>query len=81
LRVPQGLAWERIEEDESDPIKEYWLRPVSTKVLRSGDSLSFSNFQVNIERKKGFAFSIEGYIYWEENQDGISALNSISINY
>ncbi|MBM7573685.1 hypothetical protein [Aquibacillus albus] len=71
-------AWERI----NDPMdkQEFWLKPNDKLTLEPSETLSFSNFQVKWRPNSSYTGSILGFTYGDEINEGINALNQISIN-
>lgn len=60
---------------------EHWLKPNQTKILEPGELLSFAH-ELRILMKNEVKFlMVEGYFYCEEINNGITTLNSITINF
>ena len=76
-RRAQG-GWKRL--NEKDNKEEYWLKPLEQSIIPPGQTLTFNNFQVKWTAKDDYAGSITGFVYSEENKDGLAALNSINLN-
>ncbi|MFC0470030.1 hypothetical protein ACFFHM_05690 [Halalkalibacter kiskunsagensis] len=71
-------TWERLNEQTDK--HEYWLKPISKKVIEPSEILSFPNFQVKWLPKESYAGSIFGFTYCDEFQEGIHAVNQIYVN-
>ncbi|GIN83976.1 hypothetical protein J6TS2_03620 [Heyndrickxia sporothermodurans] len=74
---PDIFEWERIK-TKGEPKKEYCFRPLKINKIAPGENLVFSNFQLRFSHCEKLLLSLEGYVYYEENREGIRALNSIS---
>ncbi|MBR3119211.1 MULTISPECIES: hypothetical protein [Oceanobacillus] len=72
-----NFEWERIELGNVDPITHYLLKPVQAKEIYPTEQLSFQDFQIIIPF--GTTIRVDGFVYFEGKQDGISAINSINI--
>ncbi|MCM3089949.1 MULTISPECIES: hypothetical protein [unclassified Cytobacillus] len=77
-------AWVYIDDDWKEKALssgEHWLKPSKSKALEQGTNLNFGyELQVSSKKKDRFVL-VEGFFYCDEQKDGISALNSISINF
>ncbi|RFA32226.1 hypothetical protein CAI16_18695 [Virgibacillus dokdonensis] len=71
-------GWERM--DESNETKEIWLKPVNKQILKPYESLVFPDFQIQWPSDERYAYSIQGFIYGNELQEGSPSLNQININ-
>ncbi len=70
--------WERIQSDEySDG--EYCFQPLHANDIPPGESLSFSDFQIRFPATDTSSLSVQGFVYFRENQEGMNALNMINI--
>ncbi|WP_041601165.1 hypothetical protein [Halobacillus halophilus] len=76
-RRAQG-GWKRLNERNNKG--EYWLKPLEQSTIPPGQTLTFNNFQVKWTAEDNYAGSITGFVYSEENKDGVAALNSINLN-
>lgn len=75
------FAWERVDQEDGDPMREYWLKPISTKQLQPGETLEFNQFQLNFSSNQGKNILIEGFIYFQEIKEGLPSLNSINVSW
>ncbi|MFC7063876.1 hypothetical protein [Halobacillus seohaensis] len=78
-------TWNYINEEEGKEIAEktgeYWLEPLSTTFLEPGELLSFTNFQIKLNKEKiDRKFKLEGFVYGEELENGLAPLNKITLN-
>lgn len=71
-------AWERMTEQTDK--SEYWLRPIGIETIEPDQLLSFPNFQVKWLPKEPYSGSIRGFTYFDEQKEGISAINQINIS-
>lgn len=73
-----NFQWERVMIDDLDPATHYCFKPTENDVLRPNELLSFQSFQVVIPLDA--SINIEGFTYFNQNNDGVPALNSIDIS-
>ncbi|MYL35266.1 hypothetical protein GLW05_16940 [Pontibacillus yanchengensis] len=77
-------TWNYINEDVKSLTEsegEYWLSPLNLTHLDGGQTLSFANFQIRLDKNKtARPFKIVGFIYGKEIEEGIATLNKIHIN-
>ncbi|WP_096199120.1 hypothetical protein [Bacillus sp. FJAT-45350] len=61
---------------------EHWIRPSHQTDISPGGQISFSNFNLTLSPpKKGSSIIVTGFVYFQEIQQGIPALNQIIVNY
>ncbi|SDY17182.1 hypothetical protein SAMN05421736_101563 [Evansella caseinilytica] len=59
---------------------EHWLAPLHVKALNPREKMIFSNFNLTIPSSgEHRQYIIEGFLYTKEFQQGIPALNTISL--
>lgn len=77
-------AWTYIDDNWKDKALEtgeHWLKPNSSRKLEPGMMINFA-YELRISPGKEDSFAIvEGFFYCDEMKNGISALNSISVNF
>ncbi|MGE8205255.1 hypothetical protein ACQKP0_11870 [Heyndrickxia sp. NPDC080065] len=74
----QGIyEWERIK-TKGDMEKEYWLRPLKVNKIAPGEKLVYSSFQLKFPACDNLVLSMDGFVYYEENHEGVRSLNSIN---
>lgn len=71
-------GWERMN-DRANRF-EYHLRPIGKTSILPGETLSFSNFQLNWKPSSSYFGSMIGTLFCDQHPEGVSALNSININ-
>ncbi|WP_246096898.1 hypothetical protein [Psychrobacillus soli] len=76
LKGPGG--WQRINEKTNK--EEYWLKPLGKSSIEPNEILSFSNFQITWSSEKSYGGSIMGFTYSDQIEEGIAAVNPISLN-
>ncbi|HLS61369.1 MAG TPA: hypothetical protein VK044_09580 [Virgibacillus sp.] len=72
------FQWERLDLDHLDPHNHYCFKPTETKELLSQGQLSFQNFQLKVPVNT--ELTIEGFTYFDGQNEGVAALNSINLN-
>ncbi|MMZ58195.1 hypothetical protein D1872_201640 [compost metagenome] len=61
---------------------EYWLAPNFCSELAAGESLAFSNFTLSLAKpSESNSIIVEGFAYFKEQNEGITSLNNIVINF
>ncbi|MCK0471927.1 hypothetical protein [Halalkalibacter sp. APA_J-10(15)] len=75
--IPQD-AWEKLNDHTNR--MEYWLKPLSVKLIKPNDVLSFSNFQMKWKSTESYSGSVTGFTYCEEYKEGIAAVNQLFIS-
>lgn len=70
-------SWLRM--NERTNTEEFWLKPLETKTVQPGETLSFTNFQIVWTHKMSYAGSVKGYTYCDEQQEGVGVINPINI--
>ncbi len=77
-------AWVYIDDNWKEKAQEsgeHWLKPNKSKELERDANLNFA-YELRISTNKVGTFVIvEGFFYCEEIKNGISALNSITVNF
>lgn len=73
-----NFLWERVILEDFDPMTHYCFKPTQKDTLNRNELLSFQNFQLIFPTDT--AVQIEGFTYFDQNNDGIPAINSIEIN-
>ncbi|HLR72000.1 MAG TPA: hypothetical protein VK085_11315 [Pseudogracilibacillus sp.] len=76
-RNTKGFQWERIMLKNLDPKNHFCLKPINTEQLDPNELLSFQNFQIKIPLDA--AIIVEGFVYFDESNDGVPAINAINI--
>jgi hypothetical protein len=71
-------GWERLN-DRADRF-EFHLKPIGKTSIQPGETLSFSNFQLNWQPSESYFGSITGTLFCDQHPNGVTALNSININ-
>lgn len=71
--------WEQFEFDDldSDTDTHYCFRPTEIDQLEPYDQLSFQQFQIRLSRN--CKLTVDGFVYFNEENDGIKAINQIDI--
>lgn len=59
---------------------EFWLRPGNQSMIKSGETLTFPDFQIKWQADSSYAGSLTGFFYADECAEGIAALNAVSLN-
>lgn len=59
---------------------EHWLKPNNSRQIEPGMNLNFANELRISSGEEGFAI-VEGFFYCDEIKNGLSALNSITVNF
>lgn len=76
--------WEFIHKDYQTKIKEsgeYWLRPIHIKEVQPKETLSFSNFEIELQGAHLIdPFIVEAFVYGDDFPKGVTSLNSIIVN-
>lgn len=73
-----NFHWERLPIKDLDPMTHYCFKPTKTDQLAPNEHLNFQNFQISIPDHA--TINVEGFSYFNKNNDGISAINSINIS-
>jgi len=73
----QGFQWRRIHLKNLDQRNHFCFKPTNTNHLYSDEMLSFQNFQIKIPIDA--TILVEGFVYFNESNDGVPASNSIRI--
>ena len=73
-----SFQWERLDVDHLDANNHYCFKPTQTKELSPQGQLSFQNFQLKVPVNT--VLTIEGFTYFDGQNEGIAALNSINLN-
>ncbi|NBJ71655.1 MULTISPECIES: hypothetical protein [Clostridia] len=71
-------AWIRM--NDKDNQEEFWLKPSSQQLLNPQETLTFQNFQLKWSPIISYNGSVTGFVYGDEIEDGVSALNQMSIS-
>ncbi|WP_060203168.1 hypothetical protein [Sporosarcina koreensis] len=71
-------GWERMN-DRSNRF-EFHLRPIDKTSIQPGETLLFSNFQLDWQPSNSYFGSMAGILFCDQYPDGVAALNSININ-
>lgn len=71
-------GWERMN-DRANRF-EFHLRPIDKPSIQPGETLLFSNFQLNWQPSNSYFGSMTGTLFCDQHPDGVAALNSININ-
>ncbi|MFQ3545254.1 hypothetical protein Q7A53_14320 [Halobacillus rhizosphaerae] len=71
-------AWERLNDPKDK--EEFWLQPLTRKVIQPNETLSFSNFQLKWTPEKSYAGGLLGFSYCDECKEGITAINQVNLN-
>ncbi|MFD2046663.1 hypothetical protein ACFSTA_20605 [Ornithinibacillus salinisoli] len=77
-KVRLNQAWERFNDPKDK--HEFWLKPNEKHTLEPSETLTFSNFQVKWIPNSSYIGRINGFLYGDKINEGINALNQISIN-
>lgn len=72
------FQWERLDVDHLDPNNHFCLKPTETSELSPQGQLSFQNFQLKVPVNT--TLTIEGFTYFDGQNEGIPALNAINLN-
>ncbi len=72
--------WERVSPGEENSEDDYWLRPLDTLILNPKDTVIFPNFQIKWFGNEAYKFSIAGFTYADEMNEGSNALNHINLS-
>lgn len=72
------FEWERVK-TKGDAKKEYCFKSLKFEELPPGEKMEFPDFQLKFVHRSKTAVSMEGFLYYEENPEGIKSLNSIHI--
>lgn len=75
---PYTFLWERVIMDEVDPQTHFCFKPTQNNTLQPNEQLSFQNFQVKVPTYE--SITIEGFTYFNQENDGVPALNSIQLD-
>ncbi|WP_088103455.1 hypothetical protein [Halalkalibacter urbisdiaboli] len=77
--------WQYVHDNWRERVKEdgeHWLRPLHQTQIDPGDQISFSNFNLTLSPSEaGNSIVVNGFVYFQELQEGVPALNQIIINY
>ncbi|MEI3614749.1 hypothetical protein [Pseudogracilibacillus sp. SO30301A] len=73
----QGFQWKRINLENLDQRNHFCFIPTSKEYLSSDETVSFQNFQINFPLKSSII--VEGFVYFNESNDGVPASNSIRV--
>ncbi|HHY22103.1 MAG TPA: hypothetical protein GX525_09575 [Bacilli bacterium] len=69
------------EQQETKSNDEHWLVPLHLTELEPGKSLSFTNFEIDIQKSEApISLIIEGFAYFFEWQQGEPSINQIVLN-
>lgn len=75
--------WKYVDKEQqaSKSNDEHWLMPLHKTELTPGDSLSFTNFEIDVKKSEiPISFIIEGFAYFYEWQQGEPSINQIVLN-
>lgn len=75
---PFTFLWERIVMDHVDFYTHFSFKPVKSNVLEPNEQLDFENFQIKVP--SGESITVEGFTYFNQDNDGVPSLNTIHIN-
>ncbi|KMK77313.1 hypothetical protein [Alkalihalobacillus pseudalcaliphilus] len=77
-------SWSFVENQSRKEAKKsghYWLQPNDLEVLKPNETISFSDFEIEILKGHELPnFVVDGFIYGQEIQDGMQANNQIICN-
>ena len=76
---PYTFLWERVTMDEVDPQTHFCFKPTQNNTLQPNEQLSFQNFQIKVPTNE--SITIEGFTYFNQENDGVPALNSIQLSH
>jgi uncharacterized coiled-coil protein SlyX len=60
---------------------EIWISPIKETVLKNGDRLVLSDFQIPIKSKIDVNITVEAFVYCHKQNHRAKAVNSIAINF
>ncbi|MBU9713297.1 hypothetical protein [Evansella tamaricis] len=75
--------WMYVQEDWKRWIAEkgeHWLKPIHLKELKPYETGRFTNFNISLTENKEQQYFIEGFFYAKNYQEGIPAVNTISVS-
>lgn len=72
-----NFQWKRVHLQNLDPATHFCLKPTNKDYLAPHELLSFQNFQIKIPLHASIL--AEGFVYFEESNDGVPSVNSINI--
>lgn len=75
---PFTFLWEKVIIDDVDPHTHFCFKPTNTNTLEPNEQRSFQNFQIKVPRDESVI--VEGFTYFNQENDGIAALNSIQLS-
>lgn len=58
---------------------EYWLKPTHKSIIPPNEELHFSMFELALNIKEARTLKINGFAYFEQLTEGITALNTVQI--
>lgn len=73
-----NFVWERLKMDHLDPNTHFCFKRVSDDRLKPYEQLSFENFQIKVPLNA--SINVEGFVYFDQNNEGIQALNSVNVS-
>lgn len=73
----KGFKWKRMNLKNLNPKNHFCLKPIGTDSIAPNELLSFQNFQIKIPIDASIL--VEGFVYFDESNDGVPAINTINI--
>lgn len=77
-------GWRYLEDDWFDKAKdrgEYWIAPLHSTVIKPGEQIDISNFQLSIAKPKEIdKVTVKGIVFFKEQDLSFTANNAISIS-
>lgn len=85
FRDSSFLQWKFVHDNWMEKVNEhgeYWLKPFQFTKLTPGETISFPNFELRVQRTNNSPhFILNGFIYCNEIKEGKKSLNQIIINF
>jgi len=71
-------TWQRMNEQADE--NEYWLRPMNQDEIKPYEELVYSQFQLKWFQAASYSGSVNGFVYFDQKPEGMSAINPINMS-
>ncbi|MCH5586687.1 hypothetical protein MK805_17275 [Shimazuella sp. AN120528] len=79
-----AVGWTYVDEDWRNKVKElgeYWVRSIQPLIIKPGETIPFSNFQLSVPRDSSGDIMIEGFVHYKGLNLQYPAANKIALSF